>query len=218
MSSASTTPQPESGSAARRYDPLETEQRWQSHWQSLDLDRTPEPKEGQKAFYALSMFPYPSGSLHMGHVRNYVITDVIARAQRMRGDAVLHPMGWDAFGLPAENDAIKAQVVSYNSTEKIYKFKNSSLIEFKSYDDWQDAKSGKRDYLFVNEANGIPYEVFDELQVRTRKQVFIDYNPNAAFWVHEKLVPMIKDPDATIKVVRFISNYTHFNRSIGLVR
>ena len=115
----------------------------------------------------------------------------------------------DAQSIVAENEAIKMQVVSYNSTEKIYKFKNSSLIEFKSYDDWQDAKSGKRDYLFVNEANGIPYEVFDELQVRTRKQVFIDYNPNAAFWVHEKLVPMIKDPDATIKVVRFISNYTH---------
>jgi phage terminase large subunit len=61
----------------------------------------------------------------------------------------------DAQSIVADNEAIKMQVVSYNSTEKIYKFKNSSLIEFKSYDDWQDAKSGKRDYLFVNEANGL---------------------------------------------------------------
>ena len=75
-----------------------------------------------------------------------------------------------------------------NEGERIIKCTNGSLIEFTSYKDAQDAKSGKRDYLFINEANGISYEIYWQLAIRTRKQIFIDYNPSARFWVHDELI------------------------------
>ena len=104
-----------------RYEPKEIEQRWQRVWEDARAFHTPNPEPGQvedAKTYVVEMLPYPSGELHMGHVLNYTIGDVVVHLRRRRGYRVLRPMGYDAFGLPAENAAIRDGVHPRISTER----------------------------------------------------------------------------------------------------
>ena len=128
---------------------------------------------------------------------NYVITVVGQDIPNLKRGALR-----DAQTIESSSPILKQLIQSYNASDRIYKFYSGSIIEFVSYANEQDARNGKRDFLFINEANGITWNIAEQLINRTRIRSFIDYNPSAPFWAHEKLINTKQFGNKTVQFVR----------------
>jgi leucyl-tRNA synthetase len=127
----------DSAERAQHYDPRAIQQKWQARWESMDLFRaSDDPADDRPRSYVLDMFPYPSGDLHMGHAEAYAVADAMARYYFQRGHNVLHPIGWDAFGLPAENAAIRGNSHPADWTYANIKTQAASFRQYALSFDW----------------------------------------------------------------------------------
>jgi leucyl-tRNA synthetase len=151
------------------------EAKWQKFWVLNKTDETHDLKSGEKKFYVLEMLPYPSGKLHMGHVRNYSIGDIFARFKKANGFNVLHPMGWDSFGMPAENAAIKNGVHPKIWTNQNIEAMERSLISLGFSYDWsRELSTCSQEYY------GLEQQIFLDLYEKGlvyRRDAFVNWDP-----------------------------------------
>ena len=158
------------------YKPNEIESKWQKTWEKNEQYKTDTNDNTKPKYYALEMFPYPSGKLHMGHVRNYSIGDVVARFKKMQGYNVLHPMGWDSFGLPAENYAIKMGIHPAKSTaDNVAKIKEQ-IQEIAAIYDW-DMEVNTTDPAFYKWTQWIFVKMFQK-GLAYQKEMPINWCPD----------------------------------------
>ena len=157
-----------------RYNFKEIEKKWQIHWEKNNTFRT-QIKKDKKKFYCLEMFPYPSGKIHMGHVRNYTIGDVLARYKILQGYNVLHPMGWDSFGMPAENAARQNNLDPKTWTEKNISVMKSQLKKLGLSIDWDREISTCKPEYYKHQQEFF-LEMFDKGLVY-RKENYVNWDP-----------------------------------------
>jgi len=157
-----------------RYNFKNTEPKWQKHWEDKKIFKATIDKN-KKKFYCLEMFPYPSGNIHMGHVRNYTIGDVLSRYKKLQGFNVLHPMGWDSFGMPAENAARSNNLDPKDWTEKNIKTMKSQLKKLGLSIDWEREISTCSPDYYKHQQNFF-LELYDKGLVY-RKESYVNWDP-----------------------------------------
>ena len=157
-----------------RYNFKEIEKKWQDYWQTKDIFKT-QIKKDKKKFYCLEMFPYPSGKIHMGHVRNYTIGDVLARFKILNGFNVLHPMGWDSFGMPAENAAKENNLDPKEWTNRNIKTMKNQLKKLGLSLDWEREIS-TCDKEYYKHQQKFFLELFEKGLVY-RKENYVNWDP-----------------------------------------
>ena len=150
------------------------EKKWQEHWEKNKVFKTKREKN-KKKFYCLEMFPYPSGRIHMGHVRNYTIGDVLARFKSLQGFNVLHPMGWDSFGMPAENAARQNDLDPKTWTEKNIAIMKSQLKKLGLSIDW-DREISTCSSEYYKHQQAFFLEMYDKGLVY-RKENYVNWDP-----------------------------------------
>ena len=155
------------------YNPKDIEKAIQEKW--LKEDRFKAVPDNREKFYCLSMFPYPSGKIHMGHVRNYTIGDVISRYKRMKNFNVFQPMGWDAFGLPAENAAIANKVSPKEWTDQNIEYMKKQLISLGLGYDWsKELRTCEPSYYKWEQ---LIFKKFYDKGLVYRKKSFVNWDP-----------------------------------------